>query len=359
MAKRQATAEVEVPVKRPEEFFQPRRWDRIRLDIEDRPYADVDDKKMLDLYYYMRLSRRVEEQVIRLYRQGKIVGGVFTGSGNEAITVGSTYALEDRDALFPIHRDTGAHFVKGQSVKTFLANYLGRANTPSRGRDGNLHLGYPEKRIYGTISHLAAMIPVAAGFALGARMRGKDDVALTFIGEGGTSLGDFHEALNFAAVHKLALIVVIENNQFAYSTPTRLQYACEYLADRAIGYGIHGEVVYGNNVLAVYETVKKAVDRARKGEGPTLIEAITMRMRGHSEHDDYYSYVPKSMLEEWAKRDPIKSYEKYLLEKGVLTPEKIEQISQKIEKEVEEATEYALSLPFPEPEDCEKDLFAE
>ena len=331
---------------------------KIKFEIEDRPYADLNEEKMLDLYYYMLLSRKVEQQVIRLYRQGKIVGGVFTGSGNEGITVGATYALEERDGLFPIHRDTGAHFVKGQTVKTFLANYLGRANTPSRGRDGNLHLGFPEKNIYGTISHLGAMIPVAAGYAMGAKMRGKDDVALTFIGEGGTSIGDFHEGINFAAVHKLGLIVVIENNQFAYSTPTHLQYACEYLADRAIGYGIHGEIVYGNNVMAVYEAVKEAVERGRRGEGPTLIEALTMRMRGHSEHDDYYTYVPKARIEDWKKRDPIESYEKYLLKKGILTPEKIEEIHRRIDKEIEEATEYALNSPFPEPEDALRDLYA-
>ena len=331
---------------------------RVKFTIEDRQYADLDAEKMTDLYYYMVLSRKVEQQVIRLYRQGKIVGGVFTGSGNEGITVGATYALEERDGLFPIHRDTGAHFVKGQSVRTFLANYLGRANTPSRGRDGNLHLGFPEKNIYGTISHLGAMIPVAAGYAMGAKMRGRDDVALTFIGEGGTSIGDFHEGINFAAVHKLGLIVVIQNNQFAYSTPTHLQYACEHLADRAVGYGVHGEVVYGNNVMAVYEAVKNAVERARRGGGPSLIEALTMRMRGHSEHDDYYTYVPKARIEEWKKRDPIESFEKYLLRKGILDEAKIREIHERIDKEIEEATEYALNSPFPEPEDALRDLYA-
>jgi len=326
-------------------------------EIEDRKYADLDNKKMIDLYYYMQVCRKVEEHVIRLYRQGKIVGGVFTGRGLEAITAGSTYALEDRDGLFPIHRDMGAHFVKGQTIKTFLAQYLGRANTPSRGRDGNLHLGFPEKNIYGTISHLGAMIPVAAGYTMAAKMRGEDSVALTFIGDGGSNIGDFHEGLNFAAVHKLGLILIIENNQFAYSTPTDLQYACENLADRAIGYGMHGEVVYGNNVLAVYEAVKKAVDRGRKGEGPSLIEAWSMRMRGHSEHDDF-SYMPKELIEEWISRDPIENYEKYLLKKKILTKSKIEKTLQGITEEIKEASEYADKSPFPEPEDCLQDLFA-
>ena len=331
--------------------------ERVKYEIEDRNYADLDDKKKFDLYYHMQVCRKVEEHVIRLYRQGKIVGGVFTGRGLEAITAGSAYALEERDGLFPIHRDMGAHFVKGQTIKTFLAQYLGRANTPSRGRDGNLHLGYPEKNIFGTISHLGAMIPVAAGYTMAAKLRGEDNVALTYIGDGGSNIGDFHEGLNFAAVHKLGLILVIENNQFAYSTPTDLQYACEYLADRAIGYGMHGEVVYGNNVMAVYEAVKNAVDRGRRGDGPTLIEARSMRVRGHSEHDDY-SYVPKDLIEEWLSRDPIENYEKYLLKKKILTRAKIEKILQQIDEELKEATEYADKSPFPEPEDCIRDLYA-
>lgn len=331
--------------------------ERINFTIEDREYFDLNDKKKIDLYYYMQVCRKAEEQIIRLYRQGKIVGGVFTGKGLEAITIGSAYALEERDGLFPIHRDMGAHFVKGQTLKTFFAQYLGRANTPSRGRDGNLHLGMPEKHIYGTISHLGAMIPVAVGYTMGAKMRGEDSVALSFIGDGGSNIGDFHEGLNFAAVHKLGFILVIENNQYAYSTPTQQQYATDYLADRAIGYGMHGEVVYGNNVMAVYEAVRKAVARARKGEGPSLIEARSMRMRGHSEHDDAF-YVPKELLQEWVDRDPIENYEKYLLKKKILTKAKIEKMIREIEKEIQEATEYAEQSPFPEPEDCMRDLFA-
>ncbi len=329
---------------------------KIKYKIEDRQYGDLDNKKMYDLYYYMRVCRMVEEQIVRLYRQGKIVGGVYTGRGHEAITVGSAYVLEERDGLFPIHRDMGAHFVKGQTIRTFLAQYLGRANTPTRGRDGNLHLSFPEKNIYSTISHLGAMIPVAAGYSMAAKMRGQDHVALTFIGEGGSNIGDFHEALNFAAVHKLGLILIIENNQFAYSTPTDSQYACENLADRALGYGMAGEVVYGNNVMAVYESVKKAVDRARRGEGPTLIEARSMRMGGHSEHDDY-SYIPKSLIEEWKRRDPIDNYEEYLVRKKILTDSKIDKIFKKITVEIKEATEFAENSPFPEPEDCLRDLY--
>ena len=181
-------------------------------------------------------------------------------------------------------------------------------------------------------------------------------MALTFIGEGGANIGDFHEGLNFAAVHKLALIVVIENNQFAYSTPARLQYACEHLADRALGYGIYGEVVYGNNVMAVYEAVKNAVERARRGEGPSLIETLTMRMRGHSEHDDF-SYVPPDLLAEWAKRDPIETFENNLLQKDVLTAAKIQEVTQRITQEIAEATEYSENSPFPQPEDALHDLF--
>jgi len=307
----------------------------------------LEEKDYLNLYYYMRLTREFEMRVVKLYRQGKIVGGAYTGYGQEAISVGSAYALEDGDVLAPLHRDAGAHLVRGQSVRNMMCQYLGRRNGPTRGRDGNIHHGSLPLRIFAMISHLGAMIPVAAGAALAGLMTGQNLVAMTYIGDGGTSTGDFHEGLNFASVHKLPLIVIIENNQYAYSTPTCLQYACEDLVDRAPGYGIRGVKVDGNDVLEVYQASKEAVNRARSGKGPTLIEAKTLRIRGHSEHDDA-SYVPGELLELWKQRDPIDRFEKYLRRHRILTDQLKSEVEERILAEIEDAVEYAEKSPFPD-----------
>ncbi|MFC1728994.1 thiamine pyrophosphate-dependent dehydrogenase E1 component subunit alpha [candidate division KSB1 bacterium] len=321
--------------------------------------GDLSDKKMVDLYRYMMLTRETEERIFKLYRQGKIVGGVYSGKGMEAITVGASYALEKDDILFPLHRDMGAQIVHGQTLERIFCQFLGRENGPTHGRDSNMHMGYPEKRIFGNISHLGSMIPVAAGAAYAEKLRGKEVCALTFIGEGGSNIGDFHEGINFASVLDAGLVVVIENNQFAYSTPTHYQYHCKHLADRAAGYGIPGILVEdGNDVLAVYSAVRKAVLHARSGKGPSLIEAVTMRMHGHSAHDDH-KYVPDEMLEKWKTKDPIIRFERYLKSKNILTAKKINGIRSKIIAEIDSAVEYAEQSPLPMGPEAAEGVFAE
>ena len=309
------------------------------------------------MYYYMLLSREFELRAIALYRQGRLVGPLYTGIGHEAVAVGTSWALAADDVIAPMHRDMAARFVRGMTPAVVYAQYMGRAAGPSRGKDGNHHLGSMRDRMIGFVSHIGALIPVAAGVALASRITGSKYVALTYIGDGGTSIGDFHEGLNFAAVRKLPLILVIENNQFAYSTPVSHQYACKRLVDRAVGYGIRGVQVDGNDVLAVHATTCEAIEFARTGGGPSLIEARTMRVRGHSENDDA-SYVPRDLLESWRQRDPIAAFRRRLAECGILTDEIEKEIDQRIEQEIQSAVSFAESSPWPRVEDTCKDVYS-
>ena len=309
--------------------------------------ASLSNPERLEIFYYMKLARECDNAILRLYKQGKIVGGAYTGNGNEATAVGSAYALEERDYLFPMHRDLGAHLAKGQTLRNIFLQQFGRANSLTRGRDGTGHYADPALRIYGNASHLAAMIPVAAGVALAVSMRKEDAVVLNYIGDGGSNVGEFHEGLNMAAVMKLPLVLIIENNQYAYSTPVAKQYAAQKLSDRAVGYGIPGVTIDGTNVTLVYETCCKAVDRARRGEGPTLIETITMRMHGHSASDDA-SYVPKEMLEEWRKKDPIDRFERILTADRVLNEKVKTEMEERIRREIDEAIGFAIESPHPD-----------
>ena len=310
-----------------------------------------------NLYFHMRMAREIENRIIKLYRQGKIVGGVYTGTGNEATSVGSAYALEEEDILVPLHRDIGSHLVRGQTPRRLMCQYMARKNGITRGRDGNMHHGDHSRGIIGMISHLGTMIPVAAGAALGGKLLGKRIVTMTYIGDGGSSIGDFHEGLNFAAVMKLPMILIIENNQYAYSTPTHQQYACENLADRAAGYGLPGHIVDGNDVLEMYTVTRQAVSRARAGDGPTLIEAKSMRMRGHSEHDDHF-YVPKQVMEEWSTRDPLQRFEKVLHDRGFTQGGKLKKMEKKVLSAIEDAVEFAENSPFPEPYEAAEGVYA-
>ena len=313
---------------------------------------------LLAMYRAMRMTREFEMRLVSLYRQGKIVGGVYTGTGNEAVSVGSASALGKDDILAPMHRDLGALFVRGEKSRDMMCQYLGRRNGPTRGKDGNMHQGYIELNILGMISHLGALIPVAVGASLAGMMQGRKQVAMNYIGDGGSSIGEFHEGLNFAAIYKIPFVLIIENNQFAYSTPTRLQYACKDLVDRAVGYGVHGEMVDGNDILAVYRVCKRAVERARDGGGPTLIEAKTMRMRGHSEHDDHF-YVPKELLEEWRPRDPIMRFEKYLRDHNLL-PETIrKEIEREVLAEIDDAVDFAERSPLPKGPEALEGVYAD
>lgn len=327
------------------------------LDIPVRDYADLKKDGYIELYRLLFLIREVEARLTRLYRQGKIVGGVYLSKGMEAIAIGSGFALKrGTDWLFPMHRSLGAHLAFGQRPFKLYAQYMGRADGPTRGRDGNTHMSDRELQITGMISHLGSMIPVAVGAAIGSRMQGKKAVALTYIGDGGASIGDFHEGLNFAAVANAPFVLIVENNQYAYSTPIIAQYGAARIIDRAPGYGIHGEIVDGNNVYAVYETTKNAVERARNGGGPTLIEAVTMRMRGHSEHDDHF-YVPNELLEKWAERDPILRAQRFLEKSGYLKEKARLELEAKVIELIESEIALAEQSPFPSPDDLMDSVF--
>lgn len=309
---------------------------------------NLTDKDYLKLYYFMSLMRQFENSILNLYRQGRIVGGVYSGMGNEATAIGSAFALDSNDYLFPMHRDSGAHFVKGQNLRTMMLQYLGRADSPTKGRDGSGHYADPILRIYGNISHLGAMIPVAAGVALAIKYRNEKSVVLNYIGEGGSNVGDFHEALAFSSVLKLPLILIIENNQYAYSTPVYKQTIARQFSDRAIGYGIPGVTIDGTDVLEVYSVCKEAVERARRGEGPSIIESVTMRMQGHAAYDDAW-YVPKSELEKWRQKEPIERYESLLFDKKILNESIKNEILNKINSEIQDALNFALNAPLPKP----------
>ena len=314
-------------------------------------------EQLLELYRYLKLTRWVEERLVNLYRQTKVVGGVFRSLGQEATAVGSAYALQPQDFITPIIRDLGAVFVKGIRPRDIFAQYMAKAWGPSGGRDLNIHFGSMEKGFIGPISHLGDMIPVMTGVLLGARMQKKRIVALAYIGDGGMSTGAFHEGLNFAAVQRLPLIVMAEYNHYAYSTPTNLQTAVKDLAEKALGYGISGHIVDGNDVIACYEVTKRAAEFARRNGGAVLIEAKTYRRKGHAEHDDQ-RYVPKGEIEWWEQHnDPIDRLERFLLEYQVATKEKLEEITADAQREIDEDVEWAESSPMPDPEYAAYDVF--
>ncbi len=314
-------------------------------------------EQLLELYRYLKLTRLVEERLVNLYRQSKVVGGVFRSLGQEATAVGTAYALQPRDFITPLIRDLGAVLVKGIRPREIFAQYMAKAWGPSGGRDLNIHFGDMEKGFVGPISHLGDMIPVMTGVLLGARLKKQPIVAIAYIGDGGMSTGAFHEGLNFAAVQRLPLIVVAEYNHYAYSTPTALQTAVKDLAEKAASYGIPGYIVDGNDVVACYETTRHAVEFARRGGGAVLIEAKTYRRKGHAEHDDQ-RYVPPSEIEWWEKHnDPIDRYERYLIECGVADKSKLEELTANVVREIEEDCDWAESSPMPEPEEAAYRVF--
>jgi pyruvate dehydrogenase E1 component alpha subunit/2-oxoisovalerate dehydrogenase E1 component alpha subunit len=319
--------------------------------------ADLTREQKLELYRFMRLNRVVEEKLVNLYRQGKVVGGLYRSLGQEATSVGTAYALKKGDIVGPLIRNLGAVLVMGYSPRDVLTQYMARATSPSGGKDCNLHFGKPERGVVSPISMLGALIPVMSGIALAARMQKKDTVTMTWIGDGGTSTGAFHEGLNFAAVQRLPLVVVAENNGWAYSTPVHKQTAAKCLADKAAAYGIPGESVDGNDVLAVYDVARRAVDRARAGGGPTLIESMTYRMKGHAEHDAQ-AYVAKEELEAWRRKDPLERYAQVLAETGVAAADELAAIDRAVSQEVDSDVEFAEKSPFPAPEEALKNVYA-
>jgi pyruvate dehydrogenase E1 component alpha subunit/2-oxoisovalerate dehydrogenase E1 component alpha subunit len=336
---------------------------QMRVSTKYAPRKAVDDKLLscttetslkpeqhLELYRYLKLTRLVEERLVNLYRQTKVVGGVFRSLGQEATAVGTAYALQSHDFITPLIRDLGAVLVKGIRPRDIFAQYMAKAWGPSGGRDLNIHFGDIEKGFIGPISHLGDMIPVMTGILLGGRMQKKKFVAVAYIGDGGMSTGAFHEGLNFAAVQRLPLIVVAEHNYYAYSTPTRLQTAVRDLAEKAAGYGIPAHIVDGNDVVACYEVTRQAAEYARRGGGAVLIEAKTYRRKGHAEHDDQ-RYVAEGEIEWWEKNnDPIDRYERYLLECNHATKEKFAEIDASVLREIDEDCAWAESSPMPEAE---------
>lgn len=309
--------------------------------------AGLSPADLLELYRLMLLTREVDARIRTLYVQGQVTGGVYSGLGHEGIAVGTAFALRPDDVLAPMHRDLGAHLVRGMGVGPILAQILARGGGFTNGKDNALHIGSRERRVLPQISMLGTSIPVAAGAALAARQRGEDTVALTYVGDGAVNTGDFHEGLNFAAALRLPFILVAENNGWAYSTPLEKQFAIKAIADRAVAYGIPGYRIDGNDVLAVYRTTREAVDRARRGEGPTLIEAVTMRMRGHSEGDNA-SYVPRHVLDQWRTRDPLDRFERLLLDGGMIDAERADTMKHEIAAQVSAAADWALAQPLPD-----------
>lgn len=313
-------------------------------------------EQLLEIYRYLKLTRLVEERLVNLYRQTKVVGGVFRSLGQEATAVGTAYALEPQDFITPLIRDLGAVLVKGIRPREIFAQYMAKAWGPSGGRDLNIHFGDMQKGFIGPISHLGDMIPVMTGILLGARMQKKNFVGVAYIGDGGMSTGAFHEGLNFAAVQKLPLLVVAEHNHYAYSTPTSLQTAVKDLAEKAAGYGIPAHIVDGNDVIACYEVTKAAADYARGGGGAVLIEAKTYRRKGHAEHDDQ-RYITPGEIEWWEKNnDPVDRFEKYLRQTGV-TQSQLDAITADVVREIDEDTTWAESSPMPDAEQAAYNVF--
>jgi TPP-dependent pyruvate/acetoin dehydrogenase alpha subunit len=316
-------------------------------------------EQYLDLYYYMQLNRQLEERMVRLFRQNKIVGGLYSSLGQEAVSVGTCFALEKRDWIAPMIRNIGALLVKGVPPRDIFTQHMAKYTSPTKGKDGTSHFGDLKVRhIVSPISMLGDLIPVMTGVAMAGRYLGQNIVALTWIGDGGSSTGAFHEGLGLAAAQNAPFVLIVENNQWAYSTPVSRQVPVKNLADRAVGYGIASTIVDGNDVVAVYNATKDAVAECRAGRGPHLIEVKTMRMRGHAQHDPA-EYVPKEMFEYWKARDPILLYEKYLTENKIWDAAAKAEIDERIERELDVEQKFAEDSPMPPPEFAEVGVYCD
>lgn len=315
--------------------------------------------QLLELYYWMRLTRTLEDRLVALYRQTKVVGGLFRSLGQEADAVGSCFALERRDIMSPLIRNLGAMLVKGATPLEVLKQYMAKGDSPTRGRELNIHFGDLERGFIGQISPLGDMVPVMTGVTMTFKMRKQDRVGLVYVGDGATSTGAFHEGINFAAVQRCPLVVIVENNGYAYSTPTAKQTAAKQFVDKAIGYGIPGEQADGNDVLAVYQVTKRAVDRARAGGGVTLIELMTYRRKGHAEHDNQ-SYVPNGEIERWEREnDPIDRYHQRLTDEFGFDASELAAVDDRVRIEVDQATDEAEKSPAPEALDALEGVYAD
>jgi len=312
--------------------------------------AGLERSDLHQLYYWMRLTRSLEEKLVHLYRQTKVIGGLFRSLGQEADAVGSAYALDRSkgDILSPLTRNLGSVLVQGATPLEVLRQYMAKAESPTRGRELNIHFNDLERGFLGQISHLGDMVAVMCGVTLSFKMRKEPRVGMVYIGDGATSTGAFHEAFNFAAVQRLPLVVIAENNGFAYSTPMSKQMAVPFLLDKAAGYGVLGVQADGNDVLAVYDVAKQAVERARGGGGVTMIELLTYRRRGHAEHDNQ-SYVDPDELAVWEARDPLDRYSRRLEENGWATQAERESIDERVSSEIDAAVARCENEPLPDP----------
>jgi len=317
-------------------------------------------KQAIEIYRWMVLNRKMEQALENLYKQGKVVGGVYFGLGQEACSCASAYALAKDDWLAPMIRNQGALLVRGFKPRDIMMQYMAKADSPTKGRDGTSHFGdINERNVVSPISMLGDLIPVMAGVALGARLQGRNIAAMTYIGDGGQSTGVTYEGINLAAVQSLGLVLFVESNLWAYSTPSEMQYKVADLAERAIGYGIPAMIVDGTDTCQVYDAAREAVDRAHRGEGPTLIEAKMMRMKGHAIHDAA-DYVPKPVFEYWRKRDPISRFENYLVNvKKWLSPQEHKNLLAEIDAYLEKEREFAVNSPMPTPESAEGGVYCE
>ncbi|MGH2594473.1 MAG: thiamine pyrophosphate-dependent dehydrogenase E1 component subunit alpha [Actinomycetota bacterium] len=320
----------------------------------------LSDDRLKELLHLLKLCRYFDERMEALYRQGRLPGAIYSGRGQEGTHVGVAFALEKDDSLFPTHRDLSAQLTKGLDLKRVMAQYWGRIDGYTRGRDGNSHIGdWAGNRTFTVISHLPIAYPVACGAALAYKRTGDRRIAMAICGDGSTSNGRWHEALNWSAVHQLPVVWVVNNNQFAYSTPNPLEFHVPTIAEHAIAYGMPGIRVDGGDVLEVYEAAREAIDRARAGGGPSLIESVSLRWRGHAGHDPA-KYMPEEMLEHYmAEKDPVKNFEEYLLSEGVMTKEDIAEVQERVAMEFDEGYAFAQASPFPEPGDVTKGLWVE
>jgi TPP-dependent pyruvate/acetoin dehydrogenase alpha subunit len=319
------------------------------------------NEQLLEIDYFLRLTRTLEERLVALFRQAKVIGGLYRSLGQEGESVAAAYALDyaQGDVVQPLIRNIGAILVAGARPADIIKQYMAKADGPTRGRELNIHFGHPARDGFiGQISMLGDMIPVMAGIALAGRMQKRTLVTLAFIGDGGSSTGAFWEGMNFASVQKLPMVVIVEDNGYAYSTPTSKQTAAKTLADKAYAFGCFGETVDGNDVLAVYGATRRAIERARNGEGVTLLEVKTFRMKGHAEHDNA-AYVPPEIVEEWKAKDPLARYERVLLELGVATQADFEAIQERVKRDVNAATDEAEKSPMPDPADAGRGLYIE
>ena len=364
-----------------------------------KPSDELSSNQLLEMYWFARLAREIEERLVILFRQSKVIGGLYRSLGQEGESVGTAYALKKTDAVLPLIRNMGALMTMGIRPKEIFLQYMAKGESNSRGRDLNIHVVHmpswtrqppgsdleffnsknlvptvanpvgtewaesknstsePEPVVVGPISMLGDSIPVAAGIAIGARMRGHDLVAMAWIGDGATSTGAFHEGMNFAAVQKAPLVVIAEDNKYAYSTPISKQMAIKRIDERAAAYGIAHEMVDGNDMLAVYDAAKRMVDRARAGEGASLLGVDTMRMQGHAQHDDA-RYVPKALLEEWKKKDPLARFTKTLLERGAAKEKRIAEIDKMAKSYAAEEADLAEQSPLPDPASVTRGVYA-